>query len=169
MQVYIYRAALYCEECGDAIGERLIGEGKAPANPADESSFDSDHFPKGPYPDGGGEADCAAHCDKCGVFLENALTADGERNVIGVLALWDGDPYTLSEWRDHYEYLAARIVARTAELLNADHTIMMRAFSDAIDALSECNYSENDNGALLGRLRAIDAALPAGADNAESA
>jgi hypothetical protein len=77
MQVYMYQAALYCEACGEAIRERLTAEGKAPSNPEDEHSFDSGDFPKGPYPEGGGEADCPQHCDACGLFLENALTADG--------------------------------------------------------------------------------------------
>ena len=42
----------------------------------DESDYDSDDLSKGPYPDDGGEADTPRHCDTCGVFLENPLTAD---------------------------------------------------------------------------------------------
>jgi hypothetical protein len=44
---------------------------------ASESDYDSDDLPKGPYSDGGGEADTPQHCDGCGQFLENPLTADG--------------------------------------------------------------------------------------------
>jgi hypothetical protein len=34
-------------------------------------------LPKGPYPDGVGEADTPQHCDGCGEFLENPQTGDG--------------------------------------------------------------------------------------------
>lgn len=77
MNVYIYAAALHCEECGEAIRDTLTREGKAPANPDNESSYDSDNFPKGPYANGGGEADCPQHCDSCRAFLDNPLTPDG--------------------------------------------------------------------------------------------
>jgi len=42
----------------------------------DESDYDRDNLPKGPCPDDGGEADTPQHCDTCGVFLGNPLTAD---------------------------------------------------------------------------------------------
>jgi hypothetical protein len=77
--VYVYRAALYCEECGDAIKVRLTDQ--APEDASDESSYDSDDYPKGPFDDGGGEADTPHHCDACGVFLENPLTGDGVEYV----------------------------------------------------------------------------------------
>jgi hypothetical protein len=86
----------------------LTKEGRAPANPEDETSFDSDEFPKGPYsPD---ESDTPDHCAagedcldaielddgrKVGAWLENALTEDGvnyTREAIGnggaVAHLW---------------------------------------------------------------------------------
>ena len=92
MLVYIYAAEIYCEQCGEAIRERLTREGFAPADPGDERSYDSDEFPKGPYPDGGGEADCPQHCGagpecqnaiggKIGAWLENELTTDGVEYV----------------------------------------------------------------------------------------
>lgn len=73
MDVYLYRADLHCEKCGEEIKAKL----KAPANVDDESSFDSDDYPKGPYSNGGGESDSPQHCGTCGVFLENPLTSDG--------------------------------------------------------------------------------------------
>lgn len=78
MKAYIYCAALYCESCGDIIRANLESAGKAPLKLENESTWDSDTYPKGPYSDGGGEADCPQHCDSCGVFLENALTDDGD-------------------------------------------------------------------------------------------
>ena len=92
MLVYIYAADIYCKQCGEAIRERITQEGHAPANPDNEWSYDSDEFPKGPYPDGGGEADSPQHCGsgeecinaielsdigKIGAWLENDLTTDG--------------------------------------------------------------------------------------------
>jgi hypothetical protein len=75
VRVFIYSAALYCEPCGEAIRERLPLP--AGADLENESTFDSDDYPKGPYGDGGGEADTPQHCDACGLFLENPLTPHG--------------------------------------------------------------------------------------------
>jgi len=72
MLVYIYAADIYCQQCGEAIRERITREGFAPAEPDDEWSYDSDEFPKGPYPDGGGEADCPQHCG-AGPECHNAI------------------------------------------------------------------------------------------------
>jgi hypothetical protein len=74
MNAYMYQAALWCEPCGLAIMARLNEAGKMPEAPADERTYDSDDYPKGPYPDGGGESDSPEHCDGCGVFLRNPLT-----------------------------------------------------------------------------------------------
>ena len=103
MEAYIYQADIWCESCGEQIRRELIRTGKAPSDPQDESSYDSDDFPKGPYPDGGGEADMPQHCGSggtCllaevdngrtyGAFLENPLTEDGRA-------------YVLKALRDHY-------------------------------------------------------------------
>ncbi|MDZ4250273.1 MAG: hypothetical protein U0990_09320 [Candidatus Nanopelagicales bacterium] len=93
MNVYIYQADLWCEACGRAI--KAQPDVTAPADPEDESSYDSDEYPKGPYPDGGGEADTPQHCaagpacvnaleldgNKYGMLLENPLTKDGREYV----------------------------------------------------------------------------------------
>jgi hypothetical protein len=95
MNVYIYCADIYCEDCGEAIRREITEEGHAPTDPFDECSYDSDEFPKGPYPDGGGESDSPQHCgngeDCCnaivldgrniGAWLENELTTDGVQYV----------------------------------------------------------------------------------------
>jgi hypothetical protein len=92
MNVYIYDANIYCEDCGRAIRKQIKKDGFAPEDIKDESSYDSSEFPKGPYPDGGGEADSPQHCGsqgecanaltlksgwKVGQFLENPLTNEG--------------------------------------------------------------------------------------------
>lgn len=106
MQVYVYQAALYCEPCGEAIRERLTKEGSAPADPDDETSFDSDEFPKGPCDEG--ESDTPSHCDACREFLESDLTADGETYVKEhVREAWiagktDADSVALEVWAPFY-------------------------------------------------------------------
>lgn len=99
MLVYIYAADIYCQQCGEAIRERIL-QGFAPDDP--DRSYD---FPRGPYPDGGGEADCPLHCgagsdchnaielldgSKVGAWLENELTTDGIEYVSEAI-LGDGD------------------------------------------------------------------------------
>ena len=46
-------------------------------DPSNEHTWDSDDYPKGPYADGGGEADSPQFCAHCNAFLRNPLTADG--------------------------------------------------------------------------------------------
>lgn len=108
MLAYIYNADLYCESCGDTIKDELTKEGKAPIDPNDEYSYDSDDFPKGPFSDGGGEADSPNHCGnrECQVFLENPLTEDGRNYVLDALienkGSGAGDAEVLALWSDFY-------------------------------------------------------------------
>lgn len=75
MNAYIYRAALWCEPCITQVKAETAKP--AHVNESNEHTYDSDEWPKGPYGDGGGEADRPQHCDACRVFLENPLTPDG--------------------------------------------------------------------------------------------
>lgn len=84
MNAYVYQAAFLCEPCAEQLADVL---------PPTADRSDSDSFPQGPYPDGGGEADSPQHCDHCGLFLENPLTAHGRWYVTqtrenGVTAQW---------------------------------------------------------------------------------
>jgi len=107
MNVYIYQAALLCEKCGKIRREFLRRINKAPDDPDDEYSYDSDEFPKGPYLDGGGESDSPQHCDQCNVYLDNILTHDGLVYVIEHLQEYIddhcGDPDVLDEWAEHLD------------------------------------------------------------------
>jgi hypothetical protein len=75
-------------------------------DPADEHTWDSGDWPKGPYADGGGEADHPQHCGSCGAFLRNALTGDGDEYVLSHIA---DDPdcenAVTQQWREWYDYL----------------------------------------------------------------
>lgn len=104
MLVYMYQAALYCEECGETTCERLTDEGMAPENPEDEYSYDSDDYPKGPTKEG--ETDSPSHCAGCGCFLESELTHDGANYVLGeVEFVLRGEQCgeALVKWVNHYE------------------------------------------------------------------
>lgn len=91
-RAFVYQAALLCETCGNLQRHNCV------------ESEDSDRFPQGPFPDGGGEADTPQHCDYCGVFLENPLTADGDTYVRDKAAPYDAPD---SSW----EEIAARAEA----------------------------------------------------------
>jgi hypothetical protein len=111
---FVYQAALFCEACGESIRANLRKVGKAPADADDEGSYDSDDYPKGPFADGGGEADFPNHCDcgedcddaivlsdgrKIGAWLGNPLTSDGVDYVRGAVEK-GGEVATL--WADWY-------------------------------------------------------------------
>jgi hypothetical protein len=100
MKAYIYQADIYCEDCGQAIKTELDKAGKTPADPDDEYTFDSDEYPKGPYSDGGGEADSPQHCADCHTFLENPLTSDGREYV---------RENSRPEWDSFYEIDRAKV------------------------------------------------------------
>lgn len=100
MKAYVYRGSLICEDCAERVKERIpkpVG-----MDPNNESSWDSDEYPKGPYPDGGGESDCPQHCGHCGRFLENPLTDAGQEFVAEAIVSGDGDPQVLDEWGKFY-------------------------------------------------------------------
>jgi hypothetical protein len=109
VKAFVYCAALLCEDCGDTVRRDLTNEGLAPADPEAEETYDSDQFPKGPYPDGGGEADSPQHCDHCGTFLDNPLTGDGETYVRDAFREYvetnRGALHVLKEWRDGYDWV----------------------------------------------------------------
>ena len=66
--MYIYAADTWCDSCGERIRAELLAEGSAPVDPSDEYSYDSDDFPKGPFPLE--ETDGPNHCAAQGDCLE---------------------------------------------------------------------------------------------------
>jgi hypothetical protein len=87
---YIFNAALYCKECGDAIKASITATDKG----------DSDTFPQ--ECDVAAESDCPQHCDKCGGFLENQLTPYGYQYVANALVK-GGETDILAVWREYYQ------------------------------------------------------------------
>ncbi len=94
MDAYVYQATIFCKSCAEAIADKL---------PTRWS--DSDDYPKGPYSNGGGEADRPQHCDACELFLENPLTEDGIDYVRRELSEREtiADDSALAQWRDFYK------------------------------------------------------------------
>ncbi len=100
MEAYIYKAELYCKVCGRGLQVHL-------PRPDYNPPFDSNDYPVGPYPDGGGESDCPQHCGGCGEFLENPLTADGYDSLREAIA--DGVNPVTQQWLDYYEVSEAEL------------------------------------------------------------
>ena len=115
MDAYVYAADLYCEDCGLKIQENLAD---------DAQEDDSDSYPQGPYPDGGGESDSPQHCGsgegclnamtfvgtKVGVWLGNPLMTDGVAYLKEMLSNPNPSAYQLALhefWSDVYsDYLS---------------------------------------------------------------
>ncbi len=114
---YIYLADVWCDACGRAICRRLKREGKAPVNPDDEWTFDSDEYPKRAGDDE--EADTPQHCaageecinaitlpsgGKVGLLF-GELTRDGVEYVKEAIAEVQegfGGEEVVNLWRQHY-------------------------------------------------------------------
>lgn len=117
MDVYVFQAALICDTCGTLY--KQANDKPAHVDESDESSYDSDHWPKGPYGDGGGEADSPQHCDHCGVFLDNPLTGDGETYVRDAFREFvetgRGRLDVLAEWKAAYDWVWSDFESITLE------------------------------------------------------
>jgi len=100
MEAYIYQADTYCPTCTEEIKKGLT----PPEHPEDERTFDSDDYPKGPFADGGGEADTPNHCAKCHCHLENPLTHDGYKYVKEYIMEAIAKNDVLQLWFDFYEF-----------------------------------------------------------------
>lgn len=103
MDAYVYQAALLCADCAQARIAKI--ESTRPFPPGYPN--DSDAYPQGPYPQGGGEADSPQHCDDCRLFLENPLTRDGmdyvsERIIEHYRDRSEGSADVLQTWAKHY-------------------------------------------------------------------
>ena len=101
MTGYIYQAELLCESCGEKV-KKDVKKPDYPCDLEDETTFDSDDYPKGPFDIG--ESDCPEHCACCGLFLENPLTADGDDYVREYIENSPENPIT-QLWAEYYDYL----------------------------------------------------------------
>jgi hypothetical protein len=107
MDAYLYQAALSCTDCARSAMHQIEFDNMHDGVSSWPKSWeDSDSYPQGPYPSGGGEADCPQLCVACSVFLENPLTGDGTRYVNEQLIEHardgSGDKDVLAKWAKHY-------------------------------------------------------------------
>lgn len=73
----IYQADIYCDSCGDDVRQQITTKGKAPTNPDDETSYDSDEYPKRANDDD--ESDSPQHCGSGETCLEAETLSDGSK------------------------------------------------------------------------------------------
>lgn len=112
---YIYQADVWRDSCGEHIKAELTRENEAPEDAENESSFDSDEYPKH-YDAENEESDGPENCadGRCGgfsnghsyvTFLQNQLTQEGYKYLKEML---DGHGATLpefaKEWADYYQF-----------------------------------------------------------------
>ena len=151
MYAYTYQADLLCEDCGTAVKNDLNSQGREPENIENEYSFDSDDYPKGPYPDGGGESDAPCHCGSCGAFLENPLTRDGLEYVGEEIktSLIPGNRNTktvIEEWLGFYGFsMAVHHIGYCGMIFEEDYMLFSvsdarRAAADAIKRYRNRDY-----------------------------
>jgi len=95
---YMYRAALYCDDCGEKIIADLRGTNR-------EDTGDTDDFPQGCDPFST-ESDTPHHCDGCDGFLGNELTSDGcdyvRDEIIEDFAAGRMDSVAITTWLPFY-------------------------------------------------------------------
>jgi hypothetical protein len=141
--VYVYQSALICSDCA-----RLLFRYRP--HRTGEDTTDSDHYPQGPHPDGGGEADSPQHCDKgpdcvcytqipggakIGCPLGNLLTRDGEKYVLesvarGILAKEDHKRAMGRLWQHLYNHV------RPSELIRFDNPNTPSNLGTLLDQIS---------------------------------
>jgi|SRR5208282_5912783 len=137
MEQYIYRADVWCHNCAEKIKLSQAASTNRPPNPEDETSYDSDVWPKGPYEDQ--ESDSPEHCAGCGLFLENPLTQAGYRYVQEKLNEYGAKlPDVAQEWADFYgfEYEpggASKFATAHEWLASKDICTYLRSLLDQID------------------------------------
>jgi len=87
MDAYTLSTDIYCEMCA-----------------TDIALINIDTHLKGPFTDGGGEADIPQHCTTCDLFLENPLTDIGH-NYVQLACDWNTSTkhtVALKIWSDFY-------------------------------------------------------------------
>jgi len=89
----IYNADIFCDECGEAIRAEIIANDPSWADVSDESTYDSDEFPK--YADNDAETDSPQHCGAHAECLDPTILSDGSAvgQLIGTNLTDDGVEY----------------------------------------------------------------------------
>jgi hypothetical protein len=75
--MFVYQSEVWCDDCGKQLCDALRDAGKAPENELDETSFDSDDFPKEASDDD--NSDSPTHCASNEDCLNHERLSDGRR------------------------------------------------------------------------------------------
>ena len=111
-EAYIYKADVWCGDCGREIMDRLDAQGMTPSDPGNEATYDSDDYPKLYLPQDS-ESDAPENCasgncapgGKYGKFLKNGLTRDGYRYLKSMLdEIGPRLPKYAQEWARYYDF-----------------------------------------------------------------
>ncbi len=90
----IYAADIYCNSCGNDIRKSITDSGLAPDDPDNESTYDSDEYPK--FVGSLDETDSPQHCGSGEDCLEAETLSDGSKvgRLIGTNLTEAGVEYT---------------------------------------------------------------------------
>lgn len=108
---YIYKADVYCDDCGGMLRASLQSKPEdVPVDVLDHYSYDSDDYPKEADIENK-ESDYPQHCAACHVFLQNPLTSEGydyvkeKLNETGMQSIYQGNvSISLKEWATWYNF-----------------------------------------------------------------
>jgi len=157
---YIYQASIWCDDCGEAIRKRLDEAGERPEDLDldDESSFDSDDYPKGPFSDDD-ESDTPNHCaseEEC----PNAIELDDGRKVGAIVSglTEDGVAYVrdakdspcVRAWREHYD-IEPLFTVKLDNLDDRDGCVMA-----TVSGAGALKWAKNDQSIAGSRWEASD-------------
>ena len=138
--MYVYQADTYCDDCGARICAELEAEGKAPDDPSDEWTYDSDEYPKSALEEStDGPDHCASGADCIGASVdlkEYGLEAGAE--LFGAEAPRIGELLSdgLTEYGVSYLREMLREAPRTA-YQRALHRYWTETFSDELGAVAQ--------------------------------
>lgn len=142
--VYVFQAALICEDCGKQVIQALKKKGIT-------DTGDSDDFPQGPYGDGGGETDTTQFCDRMHdcvnrVHIAGASTFSGKHTIGCPL----GNPLTSAGAEDLRRQLVEEILS-PEEFMRHIGRLNHRVWKD---------YTEPEDTLVKLSLKEIPATLP---------
>jgi hypothetical protein len=130
--LYMFKAALYCEDCGKKLRADLDKQGKTPADP-DERTYDSDDYPKECL---AGESDSIDFCEsgadcegalslasghKIGDYLDQDLTDEGVKSLQETLGSKDLDPVLRHAYEEIADSLCVKYDSRAIREAKDEH------------------------------------------------
>ena len=117
MEIYIYKAAYHCSDCIKKILP-AIPLSKVPPDPLDETAYDSDDYPKGPYESGIVDKSDTVEYDSCGTLLCIPLTGEGYAYLYRIIVAYLYMSPAMEKDRDRIEELIEEYDISLRDLLD---------------------------------------------------